>query len=442
MKATPNTCMNQDSLKAGQSALIIGAGRSGMAAVRLSTLLGLRTTLLESAEIQLNTYQELQDLGVAVINDAIKAKYLEGHDYIIVSPGIPIATITQLLPDSPSPKPLEVLAEMELAWRMLQGEDVLAVTGTSGKTTTVSVAAAMLQSAGKEVFLGGNIGTPLSEYVLESKKFGHKAQVLVLEVSSFQLQGCSSFAPDVAMLLNISENHLDYHKDMQEYLEAKMKLFAKQQSDDIAVFPATLEALANQYQVQAQKVFFEKDEGNFPQKQLLGNHNALNIEAAWQACKPFGVSLSQAQNAVANFAPLPHRLEEVRNLHDVLYINDSKCTTVEALKVALEAFENPIILLCGGKFKGGDLTSLRPVLQKHVKDVLLFGDSREYFSKAWGDIYPLPWLSTLDEAVQMAQNISIPNDIVLLAPATASFDLYPNYIKRGEDFKAIVGALR
>ncbi len=427
--------------QAGQKALIIGAGKSGLAAVRLLVFMGLQVTLLESAELSVSVAEEMHILGVKVIQGPMQTEYFVGQEYIIPSPGIAMAHVMRVMPEAHT---AQVLAEMELASRYIQEERVLAVTGTSGKTTTVSLAAAMLQEAEKTVFLGGNIGTPLSEYILEREQSGRKVQILVLEVSSFQLQGCSRFAPHVAMLLNITENHLDYHQDMQEYTEAKMQLFAQQTAEDIAIFPENLQELTEKYTVPAQKIFFHKDQGNFPERLLLGAHNAVNIEAAWQACKPFGIDLEHARKAVAHFAPLAHRLEKVGQKQGVLYVNDSKCTTVDAMRVALQAFDSPIILLCGGKFKGGDLPSLCPLLEQHVKKVILFGASRSYFEDAWGHmshVAPLPWFANLAEAVEHAQILAEQGDIVLLAPATASFDLYASYIKRGEDFKAIVETL-
>ncbi len=422
----------------GKKALVIGAGRSGRAAVRLLHALGATTTLLESNAISEEFKLEMQKLGIECILDGMKEQYFTNVDLIIPSPGIPIAKIRPLLADNTE---AEILAEMEFAWRQLQGEAVLAVTGSSGKTTTVSLAAAMLEAEGKKVFLGGNIGTPLSEYVLENMQDTQRADVLVLEVSSFQLQGCTKFAPQVAMLMNITENHLDYHADLQEYTDAKMQLFAEQNADNVAIFHESLEGLTQNYKIPARKLFFAKDMGNFPERQLFGEHNGTNIEAAWRACEVLGVQLKNAQKAVSEFQPLPHRLEKVRELHDVLYVNDSKCTTVDAMRVALQSFDMPIILLCGGKFKGGDLHSLQGIIKEKVTNVVMFGDSREYFEKAWEEIVPMQWFATLREAVQHAQGLASAQQVVLMAPATASFDLYENYIQRGEDFKAIVRAL-
>ncbi len=431
------------SVKSGEKAVVIGAGRSGMAAVRLLISRGVQTTLLEkdSARVYDDFREEVEPQGVTILCGEHGAEHFVGVDYIIPSPGIRIADIAPLVQVDTQGKRPEILSEMELAWRHVQDEPIVAVTGTSGKTTTVSVAAAMLEAAGKLVFLGGNIGTPLSEYVLEVQKTGLKADALVLEVSSFQLQGCSSFRPHVAVLMNISENHLDYHEDMQEYIDAKMQLFACQQDNDVAVIHASLADVVAKYALKAQTLFFEKDAQNFPEKQLFGAHNAVNIEVAWLAVKQLGVSLENARKAVAAFEPLSHRLEKVRVLHDVLYVNDSKCTTVDAMRVALQSFEAPMLLLCGGKFKGGDLPSLVPLLQKNVKAVVGFGASEKYFSEAWKGIVPMTWHASLAEAVHYAQGQAQAGDVVLMAPATSSFDLYASYIKRGEDFQAIVGAL-
>ncbi len=428
---------------AGQKAVVLGAGRSGMAAVRLLVARGVHTTLIEqdSTRVYDDFRAEVEKQGVTILHAQHGAEHFVGMDYVIPSPGIPIAGILPMLSADAQGRMPEVLSEMELAWRHLTGEPVLAITGTSGKTTTVSVAAEMLEAAGKMVFLGGNIGTPLSEYILDVIKTGLRADAVVLEVSSFQLQGCSTFRPHVAMLLNITENHLDYHADMQEYEEAKMQLFACQGAEDIAILHASLQPLAQKYALKAQKIFFEKDAQNFPNTLLLGAHNALNIEAAWLAVSHLGVHLEQAQKAVAAFAPLPHRLERVRELHEVLYVNDSKCTTVDAMRVALQSFDKPVFLLCGGKFKGGDLASLVPLLQNNVKGVVGFGASENYFVQAWENSVPLVWFATLAEAVHHAHDQATAGDVVLLAPATSSFDLYANYMQRGDDFKNIVGAL-
>lgn len=427
--------------QAGELAVVVGAGRSGLAAARLLRRLGAEVRLLDRKADALTDAQqaELRAEGIEVALGEHTPAQFAGASWVIPSPGLPIAAIEPLVEATVAPgaKAPEILAEMELAWRCLEDEPVIAVTGTSGKTTTASLAAAMLQAQGYAVFLGGNIGTPLSEYVLA----GRKADVLVLEISSFQLQGCTTFCPRAAILLNISPNHLDYHKDMDEYVEAKFRLFRCQDEGDLAVLGESVREFAADWPVRARKAWVEEGPSRFPHSGLMGAHNAFNAEAAWQACRLFGVSEANAARAVADFRPLPHRLERVAERGGVLFVNDSKCTTVAALEVALRAFDRPVRLLCGGKFKGGDLAGLVPLLKEKVVQVGLFGASREEFERAWAGVVPMSWHATLREAVAELAQSAQPGDAVLLAPATSSFDLYKNYMARGDDFKRIVGEL-
>ena len=424
-------------IQSGELVVVIGAGRSGQAAAKLLSQEGAKVRLLDNNPNSLNKrqYNSLIKMGIEVILGDHNVKHFENASYVIPSPGIPASSLSKYFDIDSSGSP-EIMAEMELAWRYLDNEPVLAVTGTSGKTTTASLAAAMLQSQGYSVFLGGNIGTPLSEYVLAKRK----ADALVLEISSFQLQTCTTFCPRVGILLNISPNHLDYHKDMKEYIEAKFRLFRCQDEGDLAILGSGLKKLAKLFNIKSRSLWIDDTE-RFTKYKLLGKHNLFNIEAAWQACRFFGVSEKNAAKAVAKFKPLPHRLEKVREYNDVLYVNDSKCTTVAALKVALEAFDSPIRLLCGGKFKGGDLSSLSNLIREKVREIALFGASRSEFENAWQDILPMYWYPKLDKAVKALAKSARAGDVVLLAPATSSFDLYENYMARGDDFKKIVGEL-
>lgn len=417
---------------AGELAVVVGAGRSGIAAARLLAKEGVKTRLLEKKPDLLLPLEKdaLEKAGIELRLGEHNRSDFENASFVITSPGIPIAAIRPFIQDN---ERVELISEMELAWRYLEDEPLIAITGTSGKTTTASLTAAMLKAQGYSVFLGGNIGTPLSEYILDPRK----ADAIVLEISSFQLQGCNTFCPRVGILLNISPNHLDYHKDMAEYTEAKFRLFRCQDENDIAIINKNLEPLTKLYKVPGRKIFVSET-GRFPNMRLFGKHNAYNAECAWQAARVFGVSQENATEAVKSFEPLPHRLETVKEINDVIYVNDSKCTTVAALKVALEAFERPVRLLCGGKFKGGDLTSLIPLIKEKVSEVALFGASREYFEKAWQDIVPISWHSNLKEAVKTLKSNAKPGEAILLAPATSSFDLYKNYMERGEDFRKIV----
>jgi UDP-N-acetylmuramoylalanine--D-glutamate ligase len=227
---------------------------------------------------------------------------------------------------------------------------------------------------------------------------------------------------------------------MAEYIKAKFALFRNQESLDLAIF-GDEPSFHNEIRARSCRgqVEFFRDAGNFKKSRLLGRHNRLNMEAAWLAVRRFGVSLEQARQAAENFAPLPHRLESVAEIDGVTYVNDSKCTTVAALRVALESFITeeglrPVLLLAGGVFKGGDLASLRPLLERGVKAVGLFGGNRDKFEAAWQGAASVSHDAKLADAVRRLRALAAPGDVVLLAPATSSYDQYNNYKERGQDF--------
>ncbi|MCH5276431.1 MAG: UDP-N-acetylmuramoyl-L-alanine--D-glutamate ligase [Desulfovibrionaceae bacterium] len=427
----------------GTRAVVVGAGRSGRAAARLLRAVGASVRLLEKnpEHLPADFAAWAGTAGVSILTGEHHPAQFDGADLVIPSPGAALSSLCPLLdgcsaPDGSEP---EVLAETELAWRQLDGEPVIGITGTSGKTTTTSLCAAMLEEHGLNVFTGGNIGTPLSEYALERRAgLRAKADVLVLELSSFQLQTCQSLRPRVGVLLNIAENHLDYHKDMAEYIEAKMRLFRCQTAADLAVLSPALKGLPRRFRLGSRISWYDAGAGRFPDMRLLGSHNQANAEAAWLAAREFGVSLDAARRAAAAFKPLPHRLESVAELDGVLYVNDSKCTTLEALKVALAAFDRPVLLLAGGTYKGGDAAALGDLVRRHVRAVGLFGASRDKFEPAWKDLTAVTWDSTLREALARLRGLARPGEVVLLSPATSSYDQYTNYKERGEDFRRAV----
>jgi UDP-N-acetylmuramoylalanine--D-glutamate ligase len=414
-----------DALPAGGLAVVVGAAASGLAAVRLLARLGARARLLDRKEFSAEAAALAQELSVELVSGEHTAAHFAGADLVVTSPGVPMSVLRPILAAVGDPP---LMAEMELALRYAR-EPVLAVTGSSGKTTTVSLAAAMLEAAGKKVFLGGNIGTPLSDYVCR----GEKAEVLVLELSSFQLQGCAGLHPRAAVLLNLTENHLDRHKDMAEYADAKFSLFARQSAADVAVLPASLldEYRRRGYAGRPEVI---RDTGRFARMRLVGAHNAANAEAAFLACREFGVSETAAVRAAEDFSPLRHRLEEAGTIGGVRYVNDSKSTTVDSMRAALSSFAAPVVLLAGGKFKGGDLASLRPLLERRVKAVALFGASREIFEQAWQGAAPLFWDADLPGALARVRRLAAPGDVALLSPGAASYDLYNNYQERGDHF--------
>ncbi len=414
--------------------VVVGAGVSGEAACKLLVALGLQVRLLEKnpANISESINSFAKANAVEIITGEHNKEQFADAKLVVVSPGVPLGVFDKL---GVLEAGIPLIGEMELALRFIQ-TPILAVTGTSGKTTTVSLMCAMLEAAGKRVFLGGNIGTPLSSFVLAQKE----VDVLVLEMSSFQLQLCSSLRPKVAVILNISENHLDQHKDMAEYIDAKFKMCALQTADDFAILPEYLIVEAKKRAVKASLCPFERL-GIFTETKLLGDHNIQNAEVAFQACKIFGVKQEEAIKAVRNFEPIAHRFENLGEVAGVLYINDSKCTTTVALQAALESCQRPVILLAGGKFKGGDLRGLGELLRKKAKYVVLYGGSREYFENAWQDFLPVCWEKDLTAAMKKVQTLASAGDMVVLSPATASYDQYKNYMERGEHLRQLVQAL-
>ncbi|MBT8762735.1 UDP-N-acetylmuramoyl-L-alanine--D-glutamate ligase [Desulfohalobiaceae bacterium Ax17] len=414
----------------GHQAVVVGAGRSGLAAARLLTRLGAEVRLLEKDESRFS--KELKQLaeenGWALRFGEHKPEDFKGANLIILSPGVQKRNIQAHIPAG-----AQVYSELELAsWFV--SEPIIAVTGTNGKTTTTLLITHVLEKTGKVVFTGGNIGTPLSEYLLE----GRRAEILVLEASSFQLENCSGFHPRVAIFLNFSPNHLDYHQDIQEYFEAKLKLFARQNEQDLAILPLSLKGeLEKRSFTRARRVYFVPQD-RFSCPRLRGEHNQENLEAAFLACKYFGVTESEFEKNIQDFVPPAHRQEIFFQHKGITFVDDSKATTVDAVKSALKTFPRPIRLVAGGVFKGGNLKVIRPVVQEKVCKVYLFGASKEIFIQAFGDLVEMEWFPTLEEAVRKIVVDAEPGDTVLLSPGTASFDLFPDYKARGMQFQRLV----
>lgn len=416
----------------GMLAVVVGTGASGQAAAKLLHELGARVRVVDRNEknVPKSFSTIIDEYGFEVAYGEHSSEQFAGAELVVPSPGVAVRKLLPYLPDM-----CKVLAEIELAWRCLD-IPTLAVTGTNGKTTTVSLCARMLEEAGKKVFLGGNIGTPLSDFVLRDEA----ADVLVLELSSFQLQTTESFRPQVGVLLNISPDHLDYHENMEEYQQAKMRLFANQECSDMAILGEDIARRVSSFAGNAQKQIFSAT-NRFPHASLQGIHNRANMEAAWLACQPFGVDMAAAERAVANFSAAPHTLQHVDIVRGVHCINDSKATTVESLRAALESFDTPVLLLAGGVYKGGDLASLIPLLREKVRAVGLYGGNREIFEMAWKGSIPLCWQQSMELAVQGLMEKAQEGDVLLLSPATSSFDQYASYKARGNDFIRIVEAL-
>lgn len=423
-----NELVHPDQLR-GHKIAVVGAGRSGIAAASLATALGADVLLADQKE----SFSPEVEERATKNGWTLKAGEHAPEDFrdagmVILSPGVARSGLKNCLPDT-----VQVFSELEFASWFVSAP-ILAVTGTNGKTSTTMLISHVLTNCGKTVFTGGNIGTPLAEFVLEVRR----ADILILEVSSFQLQNCSGFRPAVGVLLNFSANHLDYHADEEEYFRAKLKLFARQKDNNLAVIPYALKPRLDGRDFTRARTLYFMPRGAFNCPNLPGEHNQANMEAAYHACRYFGVSKEQFQESLGDFRPPEHR-QEIFLLRDgVRYVDDSKATSVDALRAALAGFPAPVRLLAGGVFKGGDLTLVNELLREKVTKVYLFGDSREVFETAWNGVVPAEWFPDLESAAKKAVAESVSGDNVLLSPATASFDLFPDYKARGDAFKTAV----
>ncbi|MCU0614368.1 MAG: UDP-N-acetylmuramoyl-L-alanine--D-glutamate ligase [Desulfobacterales bacterium] len=345
----------------------------------------------------------------------------------------------------------------------------MAVTGTNGKTTTTTLIGEMLKKSGKKTFVGGNIGNPLIDYI-DSKQ---KADCLVVELSSFQLDTIEYFRPDVAVLLNITDDHMDRYPNFKAYVDSKARIFKNQASDDVAVlngFDHAIEEISSR--IKAKKIiFYQKDNALIRSKDYaviekqtvlskprisihignlngwtpdlsefkpVGIHNLENASAAILAALAAGATKEGINSALGNFKGLSHRLEKIATINGVDFINDSKATNTDAVAKAMETFDQPQIVIMGGRDKDSDFQRLRSVVRKHVKHMILMGESAEKIKGILSDIVGAEFAISMKDAVLKAFEASSPGDVVLLAPGCASFDMYANYKERGDDFRSAV----
>jgi len=417
----------------GKKAVVVGVGRSGIAAARLLDVLGANVCVVDRSEDV--TESRLGDLRsrVKLITGPHRKEHFANADIIVMSPGVPVRKMADALEGIPTRK---IVAELELASWFIEAP-VLAVTGTNGKTTTTTLISEILEQAGKKTFTGGNIGVPLCEYLLDMEQ----ADVIVLEVSSFQLQNCRLFKPHVGVFLNFAANHLDYHDDMDEYLDAKLLMFNRMTGEDTALLHESLRNIIKDRAFTNARLEWFGPTDRFEAPNLPGEHNRSNVEAAWQAVKHFGVTEAQAAETIREFKPLSHRIEPVAEVNGVLYVDDSKATTLDAVTAAVKSFDRPIRLLMGGVWKGGDVEAFANAVRKKVIHIGLFGGSREIFEGTLGKTYPVSWDETLAAAVNRQAAEAAQGEVVLLSPATSSFDQYNSYSERGDDFKRAVEGL-
>lgn len=429
--------------------LVLGLARSGTAAAKL--------LLTSDIKVRVNDYStkendevviELKEMGADVLVGSHPLSVLDHIELIVKNPGIPY--------DNPviaeaQRRNIPIITEIELAGLLIKGT-VIGITGSNGKTTTTTLVAQMLEKSNQQIKVAGNIGTVATEVAQTIKK----NEAMVLELSSFQLLGIQRFKPNIAVLLNVYEAHLDYHKTIENYQQAKFNIFANQSEDDYLIYNAddkllveavkqaksilipfsSTRKLYNGAWADESAIYFKEekviDKGEIV---LVGDHNLENILAAVSASKLSGATNKGIHDVLTTFSGVKHRLQFVEKKNDRLFYNDSKATNMLATQKALSSFNQPIILLAGGLDRGNGFSDLIPYLD-HVKAMVVFGQTAEKLKQTakTAGIEHIIVVEDIDEAVRQSSTISKPNDVILLSPACASWDQYRTFEERGDMF--------
>ena len=444
----------------GKTVLVVGLARTGAATVQFLAKRGAKVKASDAkTSAELAPFLEpLLDLAVDFELGGHTESFFSDSDLIVMSPGVPL----NLPPVAKAlAKGIPVIGEVELAFRFLR-RPLIAITGTNGKTTTTTLVGEMLRGSGKKVFVGGNIGSPLIGYV----EGPQDDDWVVAEISSFQLERVGDFRPKISALLNLTEDHLDRYETFGEYAAAKERIFARQKKEDYALLNADdplVSALAPGLEPQVllfsarravsfgsyltpEGIIFQGPNGtremfDLSRIRIKGAHNLENLMAAIAVAKMCGCPREALQRVMDEFPGIEHRLEWVRRLDGVSYFNDSKGTNVGSVVKSLQSFEEPVILIAGGKDKGGDYGPLKGLISERVKGMALIGEAKERMFSALGGLTESAKLGSLEEAVRWARSKARPGGIVLLSPACSSYDMFANYQERGKRFKEIVHGL-
>jgi UDP-N-acetylmuramoylalanine--D-glutamate ligase len=438
--------------------VVVGLARSGLAAASFLRRRGALVTItdrLPEGELGV-AVEEARRLGCALALGGHPQQLFTAADLVVLSPGVPL-DLPQLV--AARARGVPVTGEFELACRHLS-LPMVAVTGTNGKTTTTTLIGDMLKRSGRPVFVGGNIGNPLISLLEEAQI----PELAVVEVSSFQLDIIETFHPRVAVLLNITEDHLDRYPSFDAYVASKCLLFARQTEEDMAVLPADDPLIMGRCALRSRRLLFSRHQSSVDAYlngnrlicrgaggeihsydlsgwQLAGHHNLENLLASVLAATAVAASPEAIQDSINEFRGLPHRLELVHQWRGIRFYNDSKGTNVDAVVRSLESFTAPIVLIAGGRDKGGSYGPLVPLVRDRVKMLVLMGESRFLMAKALGHLTCTVVVETMGDAVQVAIRAAVPGDVVLLSPACSSFDLYQNYAARGDHFRCLVHEL-
>ena len=435
----------------GKRIAVLGGGASGIAAARLALAGGALVWVFDTADAAhlSETRNDLEMSGIEMRcgEEALNAP--GNIDLIVVSPGIdrgtPLAR-TFLATGAP------MISEIEFAFQR-DKRPVAAITGTNGKTTTTELVAHFMNASGKRTVAAGNYGKPYSEVAMEVDDW----DVVALEVSSFQLEEIDSFRPDVSVWMNFAPDHMDRYQSLDEYRQAKMRIFENQTPDDTAVVnaedpPQGITAKQIRFSAFGEEADFTYEAGNilfrnellldFKSSKLHGRHNAENVMAALGAVRSLGASIDSMNGALLRYEPPAHRCEKVGESSGIIFINDSKATNLHALESSLRGQDASVVLIAGGKDKGLDYGEITQVVTDKVTSVIAIGEVADAILATWQDRVPCSKADSLEQAVELAIDVAKTGQAVLFSPGTSSFDMFSGYIERGETFRSIVNEVK
>lgn len=409
----------------GKNVTVVGLARSGIACANLLYGLGARVSVTEyrDNEVTRSAASRLESKDIKAQIGVHSADFIRGRDLVIVSPGVSDESPAVVLANEYG---IPVISEIELAW-MLCPATVIAVTGTNGKTTVTTLIGRIIAAAGKKVFVCGNIGNPFCGEVAKMQP----VDFVSLEVSSFQLEKIISFKPKVSVVLNFGRNHLDRYKSMQEYMDAKKRIFLNQDGSDFSVLNAMdpqVKAMAEN--TKAGTVFFSEGDGL--------NSNQAAVMAVGSV---LGIDKRLCLEVFAGFKGIEHRMEYVAEINRVKFVNDSKSTTVDSTLWALSNTPEPVVLIAGGRDKGNDYAAMLKLARGKIKEMVLIGEARIKMKGAFGSSFNVKEAASLKEAVSIAFSASAGGDCVLFSPMCSSFDMFRDYEDRGRRFKEEVAGL-
>lgn len=441
----------------GKKVLVLGLAKSGMAATRLLCHLHAQVVVNESKTLEeLQEKEELESLGVQIVAGGQPDELFErDFDFVVKNPGI---KYTQPFILRLQERKIPIYTEIELAYQVCQPQHYIAITGTNGKTTTTSLVYEIIKKRHSNTFVAGNIGIPLCEVALKENLIENEGNYIVLEMSNFQLLNIDKFKPEIATIINLTPDHLDYMRNLDEYYASKMKIYQNQTEEDFFILnidDQNILEYTKKYPIKATQIPFSmeknttaciKDEmiiyDNEPvfdlhQLLMVGKHNVQNVMIALMIAKCLDIPISTIQSVLAHFKGVEHRIEFVRELDGVKYYNDSKATNVDSTIVAINSFKQPLIILLGGFDKGLDLSALKTLLV-NAKAIICFGKAGKRFAR---DLQSPYYENNLEAAILKAHQLSKAGDVVLLSPSTSSFDEFSGYEQRGKVFKDIVNHL-